>query len=226
MQHAVDAEAHREDALLGLEVDVRGALLHRLRHQVADQLDHRRFLGHRAQLLLVAATPFVGARVVGQAIQHAFQVLRAAQAPVDLAPGVGMAHRLAQGRQQRIARGAEQVAALARPHQHLLVQQPVDPGRCLHRGQARHVLVRRGHVGPHHRQAELTAEHLQQVVLADRADPHQHAADAPADLLLQGQAALEVGGADQPGIEQQLAQQAVARGGPQCGVRGHRRILS
>ena len=118
------------------------------------------------------------------------------------------------------------IAALARPRQYLLIEQPVDPGRGLHRGQPHHVLVRRGHVRPHHRQAELAAEHLQQVVLADRANPHQHAADPPADLLLQGQPALEVGGADQAGIEQKLAQQAVARRNPQCGVRGHRRILS
>ena len=101
-----------------------------------------------------------------------------------------------------------------------------DPGRRLHRGQPHHVLVRRGDVGAHHRQPQLAAEHLQQVVLADRADPHQHAAKPPADLLLQGQPAFEVGDAYQPGIEQQLAQQSIARGHAQRGFRGHRRILS
>ena len=51
------------------------------------------------------------------------------------------------------------------------------------------------------------------------------AAEAPADLLLQGEPALEVGHAQQAGVEQQLAQQAVARRGAR-GFRGHRRILS
>ena len=45
LQHAVDAEADPQLALFGLEVDVGGALPHRLGEDAVDELDHRRVLG-------------------------------------------------------------------------------------------------------------------------------------------------------------------------------------
>jgi hypothetical protein len=41
-EHAVDAEQHARVALLGVDVDVRGALLHGLRDDRVHELDHRR----------------------------------------------------------------------------------------------------------------------------------------------------------------------------------------
>ena len=49
-QHAVDAEAHAHVAALGLEVDVRGALLDRLGDDRVDELDDRRVVGGLADL--------------------------------------------------------------------------------------------------------------------------------------------------------------------------------
>ena len=49
-QHAVDAEAHAHLAALGLEVDVRGALLDGLGDDRVDELDDRRVVGGLADL--------------------------------------------------------------------------------------------------------------------------------------------------------------------------------
>jgi hypothetical protein len=45
VQHAVDAEAHDELLGLGLEVDVRGRVVDRLRDDGVDELDDRRLFG-------------------------------------------------------------------------------------------------------------------------------------------------------------------------------------
>ena len=50
LQHAVDAEAHAHLAAVGLEVDVRGALLDRLGDDRVHELDHRRVLGGLADV--------------------------------------------------------------------------------------------------------------------------------------------------------------------------------
>ena len=56
-QAAVDAEAHRAAALVGLDVDVAGAVLHRLRQQRVEHADDRRVVAgfeqvfHRRQVL-------------------------------------------------------------------------------------------------------------------------------------------------------------------------------
>ena len=68
-QHAVHAEAHAHLAALGLEVDVRGALLDRLGDDRVDELDDRRVLGGLADLgdvgeLLLALLDRLGDRVV------------------------------------------------------------------------------------------------------------------------------------------------------------------
>ena len=50
-QHAVDAEAHAQlGCLVGLEVDVRGAVLDRLGDDLVDELDDRRVVGGLAQV--------------------------------------------------------------------------------------------------------------------------------------------------------------------------------
>nr|WP_242426469.1 hypothetical protein [Metallibacterium scheffleri] len=66
IQHAVDAKAHRELVFLRLEMQIRGALFHRLRQHVVDQLHHRRFLGQFAQVRHIVA-----ARAHAQRCVHA-----------------------------------------------------------------------------------------------------------------------------------------------------------
>ena len=50
MEDAVDAETHPHVALVGLEVDVGGALGHRLPEDAVDELDDRCVLGRLAKL--------------------------------------------------------------------------------------------------------------------------------------------------------------------------------
>ena len=49
-QHAVDAEAHHQAVLKGFDVDVRGALAHRLREHRVDQADDRRVIAALEQV--------------------------------------------------------------------------------------------------------------------------------------------------------------------------------
>ncbi len=69
-EHAVDPEAHAHLATVGLEVDVGGAILHRLGDDRVHELDHRRVLGgladvgDRGALLLLLLLHRLGHRVV------------------------------------------------------------------------------------------------------------------------------------------------------------------
>ena len=82
-EHAVHAEAHAHLAALGLEVDVRGAVLDRLGDDRVDELDHRRVVRGLADLgdlgeLLLALLDGRGDRVVepAHAPDQALDVVR------------------------------------------------------------------------------------------------------------------------------------------------------
>ena len=74
-QHPVDAEADPHLPLAGLEVDVGGALPHRLAEDAVDELDHRRVLGAHfhvgdlGQLVLGLGLAFVD-RLADRALQR------------------------------------------------------------------------------------------------------------------------------------------------------------
>ena len=87
-EHAVDAEAHAHLAALGLEVDVRGALVDRLADDRVDELDDRRVVRGLADLgdlreLLLADLDRLGDRVVEAAhpADQAGDVVRARPRP-------------------------------------------------------------------------------------------------------------------------------------------------
>ena len=67
VQHAVDAEAHAHVPALGLEVDVGGALLHRLGDDAVDELDDRRVLGGLADLGATSAASSSAASSIASA---------------------------------------------------------------------------------------------------------------------------------------------------------------
>ena len=74
-EHAVDAEADPHLVLVGLEVDVGGALADRLAEDAVDELDHRRVLGadlHVADLgeLVLASSSSVDDRLGDGALQR------------------------------------------------------------------------------------------------------------------------------------------------------------
>ena len=60
-----------------------------------------------------------------------------------------------------------------------------------------------------HRQFELPGQHRQQVVLGNRAHAHQHRPQPAAEFALEFQRAAHVVGRDQPGLDQQAAEQPV-----------------
>ena len=78
MQDAVDAHAHGELFLRGLDMDVGGTEIHRRGQEVVDQLDDGSLLRHLAQRLgIVAGEEVFDSSFLPDAIEH----------PVDLVVG-------------------------------------------------------------------------------------------------------------------------------------------
>ena len=208
MQDAVHAQADVEDLVFGFDVDVGGALVHGLGQHVVHQFDDRGFFGQFAQVADVVVAGFVaGTFGAGGQVQQAVDVLGAGQAPLP-AGRQAAAQDFVQGRVERVA-GHDQHAALGRlPAGHAVVHPPVGHQAAV----VRHV-VQGGGIGRpfgafEQGHAQLPGQHRQQRFFGKRAQANQDAADAAAELLLEGQGLADIGARGQLAFDQQVAQPA------------------
>ena len=213
-EHAVDAEAHRQLAVLGFEVDVRGALVDRLGHEGVHELDHRRVLGDLAQVddLLVLLLDLLH-RVVEL-------VDPGDQGRDRLAGGHGRAHAVA-GQHRDVVHG-EHVGRVGHGHdQRRLVDEAdrdgLEPLRRGGREQAD-----RGRVDLVLREVDVVhpealRHRLGQLVGSDGALGHQHVAGGPAVGARDGDGVLDLLGGGEPGVDDDLADQLARAGrGRRC----------
>ncbi len=139
VQHAVDAQAHQRQVALGLEVDVRGALLEGVAEDVVERLHHRRRrrveVGRRLREELLVPEVDRGDAALAElllgVLQARLQVVEAlvdlldvaarGHHPVDLAAGDAL-HVLERERRERVVDGDRDAVAVLRDRHH-----PVAP---------------------------------------------------------------------------------------------------
>ena len=205
LQHAVNAQAHHQLALFGLQVNVRRARIHRAGQNAVEQLHHRRLFGQLAQVGHIVAR--AGGVLRLQLAQRGLQVVLAGQVPHHLrVRGKPGGHGLAQGGVERVAGGAVQRAIGLLPQQQALRLQPAGGQRAGGHGLAhlRQVRLQRGGVQQGH--GQLLRQHGQQRLFRQGPHAHQHGAQAAPGLLLKRQGARHLGRLHQALGHQQLAQ--------------------
>ena len=210
MQDAVGAHAHVKYQFLRLDVDVRGALVHGLGEDVVHQFDDRRLLGQFAQVADIIIQIAGGAAAPGH-LQQPIQVLGACQAPLPAVVGQTVVQRFVDQRVQRVTRHRQHLPIRRRPGGHAVVQPPFDVETAAGQQVADGVGLFGPFAAGQQRYRELVGQDRQQGFLRQRTQPHQDAADAAAELFLEGQRLLDVGSGHDPAIDQQFTEQARAR---------------
>jgi hypothetical protein len=221
VEHAVDAEAHPEDLLVWLEVDVGGTAPDRVDQDHVDELHHRRLVGRFLELEDVD----LGGGVLG--VDHLDVADLALQLGHDLGDGghldvVIALDRLAEGRLGRHHRQHLEVRherdVVEREHvggighgQGQGVARPLDGKHLvLFRDLARYELedfgidveLRQGD----RRNAVLPGEEPDQLILVDEVQPDENGAELLARSPLLGERARELVRGDQPFRDEQVTQ--------------------
>jgi hypothetical protein len=196
VQHAVDAVAHVQAVVEGLQVDVRGPQLDHAADDGVDQADHRRLAGQVAQVLDEVAGVARLARAGLQRLRFGL-VLLAPQRLVDVR---GQRHAGAHLQAGAQVQGLDDEGVLWRAHGHHQVV-PVHP-------QGQHVVgleefglqaVDFGQdvgkpVTRHERQPQVLGQGLRGVQLGHQAQADQHGVQRAAHFALRRQRALQVAG--------------------------------
>ncbi len=214
VQHAVDALADAQHLLVGLDMDVRGADLHRVLEQGAQQLGHGR-------LPLVAPLQVAGSQLeagilillvqlLGEALYLAGTAIEAVEIVEQLAlTGHGEAHL---PRPQQVGDGIQgaQVGGVRHGHRHLvfvLVDRQGAIATGLHLGQEGDRLAVYGEVVEvEEGHPELTGQELQQLHLADEAQIDEGGTQLATGLTLLLQGELQLIVRDDLLLHQQIAQ--------------------
>ena len=213
VEDAVHAHPHQKLLLGRLDVDVRGAQIHRLRQQVVHQRDDGRFLGEFAQALgVVAGEQRLHLAFLAHVFQQPVELVVGQQAEIDALARVKIVERLQQHAALDVARGAAQAAvgcfralprracalALAnaqsrrRPKHHLVVQQPVEFDGGLRHVLVHGLVVRQFAILAQIRHTEMFGKVPQQRVFGQRTHAHQQRAEIAAGVLLDLPGALQV----------------------------------
>jgi hypothetical protein len=214
VQHAVDAVAHVQAVVEGLQVDVGGAQLDHAPDQAVDQADHRRLAGQVAQVLDEVARALLVQRPVVAGFGRGLLLL-ALQRLADVGGQAhGGAHRQAGGQVQ----GLEHEGVLRRAHDH--VEPAVLGAQRQHvvgleelgqqAGQLGRHLGKR--LGGHEGQAQVLGQRVGGVGLRHQAQADQHAVQRAAHLVLRSQRPLQVARRELAGAHQQLAVLGPAHG--------------
>ncbi len=180
VQHTIDPDAHHEQRLAGLDVDIGCLGFHGLREDVVDQFDDRRFLGQFAQCLVGAGGEFIHRPLAAKVIEAAIDIVAACEMHCERCSGGARGERLQHQRGKRVLRGPADRAIGHLPHQHALVEEPVERYARLERALQHLALVGYRRVHAEHRGIELQRQHAQQRLLGQRAGSKQDRAEPPA----------------------------------------------
>ena len=207
MEHAVHAEPDADVPLGRLDVDVGGTVAHRLRHDRLHELDDRRFLERRLQLLVVALELFGGLRRKGFDLSvHAGELL---DRLLDV--GGGRDHRLdvavrdradvVQRVDVRGVRHRDQELAVAFPDRDRAVPAR-ERVRQQHRGRRIDVIV--GQVDEF--QPDLLGQGADQVRLLDQPEVDQDTAEGLRGLAMLLERLLQLRSSDETLFDQDLSE--------------------
>ncbi|MCY1397815.1 hypothetical protein D9M71_128340 [compost metagenome] len=214
LQHAVDTKADVEVEFPRLDVDVRGAVFDGLPHDVADQFDDRRLLGHFPQMADIVIgeqsgiAPFLLLPFT-QVFEPGVEVLRTAQHRLQLPSRIEITQGVLQRRRQGIAGSEQQSRIRVLPDHHLLGDEPVEPDRRAVEKVRYRGIARRRQVHPEQRHGQLLGQHVEQCRFGNDARAHQDRPQPAAQPGLQLQRPLHFLRAGQPALDQAPAQRRI-----------------
>ena len=232
MQHAVDAEANAQVALLRLDVDVRRPGSQRLLEHRRQQSHHGCVFGRdNAHAQQVADFVLDGIDVVGQLTRQAGDLVTAAVDPVERGQQLALGHHrqvdLAPGQPGQLVVGVD-VGRVGHRHP----QRPAGACAVLDRQRAQapgmHLGQQCGHLAPQvagrqvdERRPKLASDRLGDLHLGHPLPVDKNAAELAATLFLLDQGLIKLGGGEQRLLDQQVAKaDAFWAGHGGAGVRG------
>ena len=201
-EDAVDAEAHDELALLGLDVDVGGAGAGGFADDAVDIGDGGSVLGEVSEGTHAGA---IMGDLLAEALDQAVDQAGAGQRHLEAGEAAAAFEGFLQQRAERIAGAAVEVASFAAPDDGGAFDQPIEGDAAL-AGAVHHLLRRRQRFAVEDGEAVQLAEHGEQVGFIQHALADQNVAEPLLQLALGGQGALDFLGRHQPFGEERFFQ--------------------